>query len=424
METVDKETGEIKQAPKGKGSFWISKKAIAQLIADKATAMEIGAYLVLAKHTDESGQFSTAGVQAVYRATGVGHAVAQRAIDRLCQVKGPQTTKGKSKAVWNLVYPAGTWASLTGLDLPHGPIKAAQVRWVLNDYGAGPEDRVWISNELIDGHGKFTQPLKRLKRCGDVAARLLLVCYQQSSLEQMGGINPLPNGFAYTYDMSKVKRNVHGYDLWHGVGKSVTGWGAATVLGVSKFSNDDDEKEDQIAPYWQAIESLDSAGFVYQVVTVMDAEAGHEEAQAIYELDTKSRHGYKPIGEHGLGGATARLSHHLGNPVADANGRLYGRYAAIVPAGVQPHITGIYRLRFRVANPKNHGVKGAWARIHNSQKEAQEWIEDLAAKEGVELQPSDKGQASKIATDPKQSPEDLSRASIDIGNRHPFNNLF
>ena len=60
-------------------------------------------------------------------------------------------------------------------------------------------------------------------------------------------------------------------------------------------------------------------------------------------------------------------------------GRFYGRYAAIVPAG-EPHIVGIYRLRFRVSNSKNHGVATAWARIYQGQREAKEWLNDLSEK--------------------------------------------
>jgi hypothetical protein len=385
METVDKDTGEIhNRATKGKGSFWISRQAIEILMSNPATAMDVCAYLVLARHTDESGRYSTAGMQAIYRGVGVGHKVAEGAAMRLSQMQAGKARKVGRGMVQALIYSAEAWEQKTSEALPHGPHERARVRWVLNDFDAGPEDRVWISNELIDGIGRFNQPLKRLKRCGDVAARLLLACYEANELEQFGGIKP-SGAFAYNYEMSKMKQDIHGYDLWHGVAKNSTVWGAARFLGVKKLPENEDKKQEALAPLWAAINSLDSSGFVYQVVTVMDADAGSNEAQVIYDLDTKSRHGYKPHGEHGLGGDTARISHHLGNPVADSTGRLYGRYAAIVPAGVQPHIVGIYRLRFRVANPKNHGIKGAWARIYNSQKEAQEWLEDIAGREGIEL---------------------------------------
>lgn len=42
-------------------------------------------------------------------------------------------------------------------------------------------------------------------------------------------------------------------------------------------------------------------------------------------------------------------------------------------------IAGVYRLRFRVANPKNAGVKGAWARIHQNNREAFELVQAIRA---------------------------------------------
>ena len=432
METVDKETGEIlnfttggRYPPKGKGSFWITRKAIAILIGQQATAMDICAYLVLAKHTDEGGQFSTSGIQAIYKAVGVGHAVAEKAVARLCQMglkvaeppkKGKRNPSDAVRPADNptalplLVYQAEEWATKSGQSLPVRPTERSKVRWVVNDYGATENDRVWISNELVDGFGRFTQPLKRLKRCGDLAARLLLVCYAENDLEQYGGIRPRAEGtFFDAYTMQKIKPIAQGYDLWHGVHKQSTGYGVAGFLGLSGFSSDEDKKQEQIDPYWRAIESLDAAGFTYQVVTVMDREAGNDEGQVIYELDTKSRHGFKPQGEHGLGGATASLSHQLGNPVADAQGRLYGRYAVIVPSGVKPHVVGIYRLRFRVANPKNHTVKGAWARIYQGQKEAQEWLEEVASREKLELHGVEQGNKKADPQPPKPPDTDANR---------------
>ena len=204
---IDKETGEVKHTPKGKGSFWISKQAIEILLDAKATALEIAAYLVMAKHTDEGGMFTTSGIKAIHKATGVSHPVIQRAVDKISQM-----TLGKGKEP-HLIYKADDWQKLTKTELPSAPFERAEVRYVVNDYKAKPEDKVWISNELVTGYGKFTQPLKKLKMCGDVAARLLLISYRESNLEQYGGVNP--RVFHHAYEMTKVN-NLDGYDIWHG----------------------------------------------------------------------------------------------------------------------------------------------------------------------------------------------------------------
>jgi hypothetical protein len=370
---VDKDTGEIKYAPKGKGSFWISKQAIEVLLNEKATALEIAAYLVMAKHTNEGGMFTTSGIKAIHKATGVSHPVIQKAVDKLTKMEVNQRAKEIA-----LLYKADDWQKLTKTVLPPAPFERAEVRYVVNDFKAKPEDKVWISNELVTGYGKFTQPLKKLKMCGDAAARLLLIGYRESNLEQYGGINPA--FLRQNYEMSNVNEQ-NGYAIWHGKESGQNGggdWGRAAGY-TSRELNDDDLKEEASKVFWKAVGALDQSGFIYQMVSVMDREAKNPEAQVIYELDAKSKHGYKPAGEEGLAGETARLSNIYGNPVTDSMGRFYGRYAAIVPAG-EPHIVGIYRLRFRVSNSKNHGVASAWARIYQGQKEAKEWLNDLSEK--------------------------------------------
>ena len=370
---VDKDTGEIKYAPKGKGSFWISKQAIEVLLNEKATALEIAAYLVMAKHTNEGGMFTTSGIKAIHKATGVSHPVIQKAVDKLTKMEVNQRAKEIA-----LLYKADDWQKLTKTVLPPAPFERAEVRYVVNDFKAKPEDKVWISNELVTGYGKFTQPLKKLKMCGDAAARLLLIGYRESNLEQYGGINPA--FFRQHYEMSNVNEQ-NGYAIWHGKenGKNGGGDWAKAAGYTSRELNDDYLKEEASKVFWKAVGALDQSGFIYQMVSVMDREASNPEAQVIYELDAKSKHGYKPAGEEGLAGETARLSNIYGNPVTDSMGRFYGRYAAIVPAG-EPHIVGIYRLRFRVSNSKNHGVASAWARIYQGQKEAKEWLNDLSEK--------------------------------------------
>ena len=56
-------------------------------------------------------------------------------------------------------------------------------------------------------------------------------------------------------------------------------------------------------------------------------------------------------------------------------------------------IAGIYRLRFRVANPKNAGVKGAWAGIHQRNREALELVNSIRVASGREPLTSPKAQA-------------------------------
>ena len=162
------EVEKSKSNEKGKGSFWITKKAIKTLLAHKATAMQINAYLVMAKHTNEGGKFSTSGIKAIHTATGVSHPVIEKAVDVLTRMvlvndKG-ELVKPVKGVYQHLVYTAEDWTKVTGEVIPDAPFERASVRYVLDDFNAEPDDKVWISNELVAGIGKFTQPLKKLKK--------------------------------------------------------------------------------------------------------------------------------------------------------------------------------------------------------------------------------------------------------------------
>lgn len=154
-----------------------------------------------------------------------------------------------------------------------------------------------------------------------------------------------------------------------------------------------------MAEFWRAIEALESIGLLYEIVVVMNRDPvpskfgnGDEyggidsDAEPLYELDARSQHGYKPVGEEGLASVTARTAGELGFPVA-TGGTFYGKYAAIVQRGQGAMIVGIYRPRFRVSNPKNAGVKETWARIRANQREALELINKLRESKGLEAMP-------------------------------------
>jgi len=368
----------VKLSKKGKGSFWITKKAIKTLLAHKATAMQINAYLVLAKHTNEGGKLSTSGIKAIHTATGASHPVIEKAVGLLTKMvlvnDNGEVVNPVNGSYRYLVYTAEGWTKATGEVIPDAPFERASVRYVLDDFDAEPEDRVWISNELVTGIGKFTQPLKKIKMCGDVASRLLLICYRENNLEQFGGVSP--RAFYEYYEVSN-EGSFHGFAIWHGNHKNTSAKlnVMSEALGI-KINGE--TKEEINKPFWMAIESLASVGFIYQMVSVMDSETGNNESQVIYELDAKTKHGYKPVGEEGLGGRTARISGKLSFPVTDSMGRFYSKYASILPEGIPCYMVGIYRLRFRVVNIKNHGVSMAWSRIQQGQRDATEWLDEIS----------------------------------------------
>lgn len=407
----DIKTPDSKQ-PRGAGSFCIPKVALSALLESGATAYEVCTYLTLARFTDESGRYSTASISAVNRYTGANKTKdgpVDRALKRLKTIRAKSVKRvsngrsGKSHALVDQVTDLGPilfdregWFDATGEVLQDGPHERAQVLHVLPDFEEPPEDRVWFGNNLVSGVGGFTQPLKALKNAGDVAARLLLVLYELNDMETWGGVRPVGTGHGPWVHYEPVDTDTR-FTVGARLHRAKRGGevGPSDVFKrVCPFPENRDSwwkaHSEAGGPVWRALEALQSAGLVYEVVMVLNRNAIKEsfssgteygsipeDAEPFYELDCRSRHGYKPDGEEGVGWATAKTAGDFGNPVTLEGGTFDGTYAAFVPDGYGTMIAGIFRLRFRVSNPKNAGVKGAWSGIHQRNREALDLINNI-----------------------------------------------
>lgn len=271
--------------------------------------------------------------------------------------------------------------------LPDGPTERGMVRFYLPDFGEEMDGRVWFGNNLVSGVGGFTQPLKALKNAGDAAARLLLSLYIANDMEIWGGIRPIGAKHGPWKHYEPVTEDVN---LRGGV-RLVRAKDSGEVAWIDQRISDG-----QAETYWSALSALKSAGFVYEVVVVLNRNAKKskfgngteyggipDDAEPYYELDARSDHGYKPAGEEGIGGAVTNTAGACGYPVTLEGGRFDGTYAAMVPSGFGAMVAGIYRLRFRVANPKNAGVSGAWARIHQNNRDAFDLVAKVRIANGL-----------------------------------------
>lgn len=415
--------------PRGPGSFCVPRAAIDALLDAKANVYEICAYLVLARFTDPTGRYSTASISAINRYTGANktsNGPVARAIERLKTIHAKRIERvsngrsGKAHAwieqatdLGPILFERATWHELTGEVLPDGPHDRAKVLYVLPDFNEKLDGRVWFGGNLVSGVGGFDQPLKKLRHAGDVAARLLLSLYATNDMETWGGVRPVGDGNGPWKHYEPVAEDVPLY----GGARLIRAKDAGTVgthamfsrawpgPGSSNWWKAHDEAD---GPVWRALEALESAGLVYEVVLVLNrnaikskfasgAEYGAipDDAEPFYELDARSHHGFKPEGEEGIGGATANTAGALGHPVTREGGHFDGTYAAIVPKGYGAMIAGIFRLRFRVANPKNAGVKGAWARIHQGNREAFDLVQSIRAANKLEPLPPPKSYKTK-----------------------------
>lgn len=417
MSNQDK--AESKKRGKGAGSFCIPRAAIEALLDAKADAYTVCAYLTLACYTDESGTYSTASAKAVSTATGANKMTGgpvPRAIQRLKEIRAfkvEQVSNGKTGKnhamierrtdLGPILFDRDTWIAQTGEILPDGPTERGKILHVLPTFNEPAVSRVWFGRGLVEGHESHSRPLKQVKDAGPVAARLLLAMYAANDMETWGGVRPIGEGRGP-------------WKHYEPVGVNPQAMPGGAVLIRSKDSGSLASIDERISggnkdAYWRALEALESIGLFYEVVLVLNRNAelrefpsGQEysqipdDAEPLYELDSRSLHGYKPKGEEGLGGITARTAADFGAPVATQGGRFDGTYAAIVRRGQGAMLAGIYRPRYRVSNPKNAGTKEAWARIHEGNREHFDFIATLRSVNGLPALPAP-WDASKAAAD-------------------------
>lgn len=401
------------RAPKGPRSFCVPRAAIEALLDARADAYTICAYLTLASHTDESGMYSPASAKAVSVKTGANKmsgGPVPLAMQRLKEIRASRIEQvsngkaGKSHAMVEqkidlgpILFDRETWGQQTGEILPDGPTERGKIRHVLPTFGEALKDRVWFGSGLVEGHGEHKRPLKDLKDAGDIAARLLLAMYAACDMETWGGVRPVGQIRGPWKRYEPVADNVN---LSAGA-VLIRAKDAGTVASINpRVSGGDTEA------YWRALEALESAGLFYEVVLVLNrnatpakfaSEGGKEgraygqipdDAEPLYELDCRSLHGPKPKGEEGLGGITARTAGDFNQAVAQPGGIFDGTYAAIVKRGQGAMIAGIYRPRYRVSNPKNAGVKDAWARIHEKNRDYYAFLSSLRSAKGLPAMPA------------------------------------
>ena len=411
-----------KKKTTGPASFCIPRAALDALLAHQASAYEICTYLTLACFTDPTGRYSAASVHAVNTYTGAnktrGGPVA-KALERLKTIRAsrpapvrPDAGRGRRSKfpappedLGPILFDRAGWLVESGEDLPEGPTPHSTVRYVLPDFGELLADRVWFGSNLVRGVGEFDRPLKALKNAGDEAARLLLLLYSAHDLELWGGVDPHKGPSAYYVPVGDgpVPGRTYSTPLRGGAqmlhwtrGGSVLSQGAAARVWPHRSGTDYWKAHDAAGgPAWRALEALEALGLIYEVVLVLNRrgvygkfQSGSEyydipaDAEPLYELDVHTRHGWKPTGEEGLAAATRATANAWQGFQIPASAKLT-TYAALVSAAYGAMIAGIYRLRFRLSNPKNAGVSSAWARIHQGNRDGFALIQSVRAVYGL-----------------------------------------
>lgn len=374
------------------GSFCIPRTAIEALLEARATAYEICAYLTLACHTDHSGQFSTANIAAINKATGANktrNGTISKALTRVREIRAQRITtvsngrSGKSHAMVPQAQDLGpilldrkTWQEKNpGAALPDGPVIRSKVMNVLPDFDEPMHERVWISRAIVDGTPGMASPLKKLKNAGDEAARLLLALCKANDMGIWGGVRPVGAGSGpwQSYEATQY------VDLGTNA-RMILATPESNVARIDKRICGEDEKG-----FWGALVVLQSLGFVYEMPMVLNRSPKDDKLSTGVEFKT-IREDAEPLfelgrldqseGERGVGEATKRVAQAYGHQVNP------GQLVAIVAKGQGAMIVGIFRLRFRVNNEKNAGVKNAHTRITEGNQDAERFLEQLTQRRG------------------------------------------
>ena len=179
---------EVQTAPRRRdGCFFICPEALSILLSGQVSADEICAYLTLARFTDATGVFSTAGVKAIRRALGTGPNHAEASLKKLQAIRPHVGTRRRRD--WeqaSLVQDPEIWSRQYGTAVPVVPSQLHRVRWILSDFSReiSTTPCTWIGNGLVDGFGKFRTPLATLRGIGVDAVRMLLAMYARQDFEE------------------------------------------------------------------------------------------------------------------------------------------------------------------------------------------------------------------------------------------------
>lgn len=292
----------------------------------------IAATLVLARYTDKTGQYSTAGRSAIKRNLGIGTNKADRILVDLQRWKiiTPPETKPKSKASTRFIFPAG-------------------------------DERVWFNAGIVDGYGQWKRPLKDLCVLGKTAAQWLLHYHRIHDMAAYGGIPPQELHQIYEIDGEEPIQ-------WNNMA-------AQQVRKIDRLSHNYNPADHNI----NAIRGLMRGGWMYEVATVMNGDPNNPGTIALYHLHTFNKHGRSPKGERGLASKTANACPF--DSSANHEGKFDGRtFAIITPDHItNPQVAGIYRLRWRAVNTKSSESRFQWYEVKERQRQGEDWINTFAS---------------------------------------------
>lgn len=339
-------------------SFWIPRESVEALLRQRASAVQIGAYLTIAKHTDKFGRISTTGTTALRNRLGLGDKQIHAALGVLQGVSADfkRGSKGRNR----LIYDAATWNELVTLDsedvdADHPGFallslatfyKSKRVRncWVINNVGTDRHTGIWFNSTLIGKNSDKVKPLADIIRLhnSDSIMRFLLLMHYNYDLD-IGGIDPFHIRGAYEQIESK---QVEGYIFRkYKYSRGVASEKIMRTIHSYVMGLDTEYKEAPVHEFMEnALETLDRLGLISRIVMGWSKEYVGGDSVPLYQLDQKSK--FRQISRDKsvmMADQIEKVAHNFGMRSSKGNKGFYDTYTIVTPAGISPSVVHIYK---------------------------------------------------------------------------------
>ena len=343
------------------GSFCIPIRAIDLLSKKDIDSRVIGAYLVIAMFTAEDCISSSAGIQALENYLKCGKTAAERYVRELVQL--------------------GIMIDLRSGLLVDQKAQRAAVRFKLHDFDEAIEERAWFDRSLVEFTDQKTKHSRIFKLCEErvECIQILLWMHAHMPLGATTVQHPLPPTcepgvfVRYHWDEEHT-RQFESHTVQVVCYPSFSLEGCDLLMLYSHLSLE------------KAVDKLLQKGFLYEVIMVWDQPlVPHPDSRKnglyiavgskpLCQLHSRKCGGKLSDDEVGVSHLTLQAAAQADIQLFDHEGVIENKFVVISKTGRPVGVAGVYRLSHRVKNPKNRGVKEAWAALMDTEYDYRKWL--------------------------------------------------